>query len=130
MASNLFSRNPAFQTADYKSAGSHQVENNVYMWISSNNVYETLYTVPAGTTFYITNVVWENSTAGSRLRLATGSAGSEVDFFAVSTSADNPTIVVPMLVPIKISGGTRVSGLNTNANDGAATLTGWIQTEA
>ena len=111
------------QTADYRSAGSHQVENLAFETIDTVSNYEEIIVVPADKTYYITGVIFSHVVASVQLKLATGAAASEVDFMHIAIDAE--TIPITFETPIKMSGGTRITGFNNHASDAWISLIGW-----
>ncbi len=113
------------QSSDYRSAGSHQIENLGYLSNNTGSTYQTIFTVPSAKTYYITGIVVAVDNATSRLiKLATGASGSESDFMAVTANLDN-TFTMNFETPIKLSGGTRLSRLNYSAILSFVSIVGW-----
>ena len=112
------------QTADYKSAGSHQVENNAYKQITANNTYETVYTVTTGKTYYMSAIVLAGAAAGYTQTIATGAAASEVVFFARDCTNEG-AFQIALPTPVKFSSGTRIAAKSTTDDNFHIMLFGW-----
>lgn len=117
----LFQSEPTLQTADYRTAGSTQLENLSVELVTLPGVYETIHTVSSDKTYYITGF-YTSSTGGDNFWLATGAAASEVDILSGSLAINN---LMPFNTPIKITGGTRLSVKTNTGSDVWFTLVGY-----
>jgi len=109
------------QTADYKSAGSNQLESLSVELVTDTGVYETIHTVAVGKTLFISGL-YTSSTGGDNFWVATGAAASEVDIFSGSLVINN---LMPFSTPIKVPSGTRLSVKTNTGSDVWFTLVGW-----
>ncbi len=98
--------------------GTDQTEVRAILAHTANDAYETIYTVTAGKTLFITDIFVTNvddlTVAG--YELATGAGASEVDFLVLVSPKDT-TQHYTLLTPIKITAETRIS---VGGNPGAA----------
>lgn len=109
------------QTADYRTAGSHQSENLNFRLMAVANTWYLIHTVTTGKTYYISGI----SISGpvSTVFIGTGNAGSEVKIFAAKS--DTGFNVVSFSTPIKISSDTKISGRFDSNTNVSFTLIGW-----
>lgn len=118
------------QTADYKSAGSHQNEVLITFVISTaDDAYHLAYTVPVDFTFYVSaiTVTVGNGVADLRAIIAVGDAASEIDVFTAHVYEDQ-NVVMGLPTPIKFGGGTKISvKKSSNSPNVAFNLIGWIE---
>lgn len=116
-----------FLSIGYRTHASGQSEVEGIVSHSSNNVYETLYTVTTGKVLYISEIFLTNGDGGARTCFfARGAAASEVDFLII-TAIDGQTDVYSLRVPIRVTSGTRISvKVNPVGNDSVIlSLTGF-----
>ena len=125
MALDLFQRGTEVLSSNYKSADSHQNEVLIQETVESQAAYEEAYVVTTGKTLYISFILMSMGNA-DLMRLATGSAGSEVDFLKAYIAASDPMLIM-LPTPIKFSSGTRISVYNPQAADAQLTMVGWEQ---
>ena len=111
------------QTSDYRTAGSHQIENLNFLEVANANTWTEIVTIAADRTYYITGIVLSSGSA-TRIELGTGASASEVPFFTITKVAD---VIVTLILetPIKITGGTRISGKSDTAGSVFYNLIGW-----
>ena len=116
----------SIQTADYRSAGSHQAENLNYEQIESQATYEEIVVVSTGKTYYVSSIILSTAAASAAINLATGAAASEVDFTEIVMGTNTvPVVFLNFGTPIKFQSGTRISGSTSDAVDAHITLIGW-----
>ena len=115
------------QTADYKSAGSHQAENLDYELVTDAGVYEEIFTVTTGKTRYISFILISfGGSASEQSVMATGAAASEVDFLITRIDGDPvKNAELTFTTPIKFPSGTRVSCKISSATDTHFVTVGW-----
>ena len=115
------------QTADYRTAGSHQAENLNFEFITDADVWEEILTVTEGKTYYVSAMYFalNITTTFRRMEIGVGASAAEVVVLAVQPTRENPAIMT-LPTPIKFSSGTRISLRTVNsAEDGFVTLVGW-----
>ena len=113
------------QTADYRTAGSHQAENLSFLSTTTADTYETVHTVTTGKTYYVSALIISTAAAGTApVTLATGPGASEVDFFKIELVADG-NFKMELPTPIKFTSGTRISFKHTGTPAHHVTLIGW-----
>ena len=115
------------QTADYRTAGSHQSENLKYLSNTALNTWTTIYTVPVGKTFYISGIIIVSGSAGENYKIATGDAGSESTFMTTNQGSTTNSLVLQfnLSTPLKIPSGTRLSFRASTAENSHVSLLGW-----
>jgi len=122
----LINEGANIQTADYKSAGSHQHETLIYAETGDAN-YHLVYTVPAGMTFYVSSLFFSTD-SGDRIgvAIATGNAASEVINLAIHIiSGQNFTS--PLVTPINFAADTKISVRGSVGVGCLFNLVGWIE---
>lgn len=113
------------QTADYKSAGSHQAENVNMELVTDANTWEEIYTVPDGKTYYISAIFISTEVAGpNTMQIGTGASAAEVAFFIHKVGNTLP-FDEAMPTPLKISSGTRLAVRTDTDSDVWFVLVGW-----
>lgn len=105
----------------FGTAATNQIENFLYI-DKAGATYTLFYTVPAGKTFYVSTIVMTVTGGGDDAFLATGEAGSEVDFIRTGSATG---LVIPMPVPMKFSSGTKISAKSNAGGSADITLIGW-----
>lgn len=113
------------QTADYRSAGSHQAENIHYELVTDAAQWEEIHTVTTGKTFYCSAIIISTEVAGFiPAAIGTGAAASEVVIIKVNIKED-VTFSMALPTPIKFSSGTRIAAWANTDTDTHFTLIGW-----
>jgi len=120
----LFGDNKTLQTADYRTAGSHQNENLKSLQQDAADTWVEIHTVTEGKTYYISGILFSTTQTGVAVFLGTGAAASEVAILAARIDAAVP-LFYSMPTPIKIVSATRVSVRSTTASTCYYTLIGW-----
>lgn len=119
MVTALFGGGGNTLSADYKSAGSHQIENNKYQTIATPDTWETIYTVPEGKTFYVTTLIF--TAVGATWTNQIGIADTIIISILHTIGG---TIILDLKVPIRFDGGTTIQH-RSNAGTPEVTLVGW-----
>ena len=120
------SQDKTLQTADYRTAGSHQAENINHIEINNQAAtWIEIHTVTTGKTYYVSGIILstDSSTIGLSL-IGIGGAGSEVTIFK-RTIRDTVPMDLGMETPLKFASGTRISGRVNNAAVAQFVLIGW-----
>jgi hypothetical protein len=121
----LLQTKETFQTADYKSAGSHQGEQLDFELVTDANQWEEVLVVPAGKTYYLTAVSMAMGDAGVA-RLGTGAAASETEFLVFIFTAQD-TITMSFPTPVKFTENTRISAKTDSDFNSYFSLVGFTQ---
>ncbi len=119
---NLFGDDKTLQTADYRTAGSHQAENIHFKLQASAGNWGEIHTVTEGKTFYASAIILISATDGLS-ELGIGAAASEVTILAFNTKDALP-LVMAIPTPMKFSSGTRIA-IKSAGTDVRGTLIGW-----
>ena len=119
-----------FQTADYRSAGSHQAENLNTILITDDNTWNLITTVTTGKTYYISGIIMGISSTGIiQVQLGTGEAASEIVVFNALCAKDVgnllSTVQMALPTPLKFASGTKISGRAVGTQETVITLIGW-----
>ncbi len=111
------------QTADYRTAGSHQAENVNNLITSTGSTYEVIHTVTVGKTYYVSAIAFSSGVT-TTCKMAIGASASEVDIFAVRITEPSP-LALAIPTPLKFSSATRITVWHDAANEAYFTLIGW-----
>lgn len=113
------------QTADYRSAGSHQAENLHFELITDANQWEEIHVVTTGKTLYVSAIMITSlDPVAKKVEIGTGAAAAEVTAFAILVSLTLP-LIITLPTPIKFSSGVRISGRTAFDSDCYFVLIGW-----
>ena len=118
----LFGDERKTQTADYRTAGSHQAENLNYLLLGSKNVWVEIHTVTTGKTYYISGIII-SPVVTARALIGIGASGSETTIVGMELDLDT-VFSLAMPTPIKLSSGTRIS-VRADEIPTHFTLIGW-----
>lgn len=115
------------RSADYKSAGSHQVENLHSVLQSAAGTWVEIHTVTTGKTFFVTGIIMSTDSDSARVHLGTGASASEVSILTMWAGkiTNFRDVQVMLETPLKFSSGTRISAQNNTANATYYSLVGW-----
>ena len=114
------------QTADYRTAGSHQVENLNFMTTAVTSTWVEIHTVTTGKTYYVTAVIMHTNSVGAvHMEIGIGAPASEATIMQVIVGTDMEQFKMTFPTPIKFSSGTRISGRMDSAGTYYWTLVGW-----
>lgn len=112
---SLFGDRPVTVTG-YRSPESGQVETSAFHELTAGTTYETIHTVTAGKTFYVTTIIITNrGGAAVDARLGVSSAPVlEVHF------KESDTKIIEPPVPMRFASGTAVQAWSNDAGHGQA----------
>ena len=110
------------QTADYRSAGSHQAENLKYKG-TTTGAWAEIHTVTEGKTFYVSGIAISTGET-TIVHIGTGAAASEVTIFGIQILVNVP-LVLTLPTPMKFSSGTRISVKAETEQNAHFSLIGW-----
>ena len=111
------------QSADYKSAGSNQIEALKFAQTTAADTWVEIHTVTTGKTFYVSGIVLSTEAAAKMtMNLGIGAAAAEVNIFRAALLETLP-LMFP--TPIKFSSGTRISVKSSVADASFYNLIGW-----
>ena len=117
------------QSSDYRSAGSHQIENLKFASTGTAATWVVIHTVTTGKTFYVSGIIFcTDKPIVSMMFLGTGAAGSEtvvLSVYAGVATGTNASQVITMPTPIKFVSGTRISVQSSTDGSSRYTLVGW-----
>ena len=121
----LLGKEDNLQTADYRSAGSHQAENLQVELVTDINVWEEIYTVPADKTYYISALMISTIEDPGRIyEIGIGPGAGEVAVLQ-AVLRDTTPLFLAFPTPMKFTGGTRISVRSQTASDCFFTFVGW-----
>lgn len=116
----LFGQDKTLQTADYRTAGSHQAENVNYHETTAVNTWQEIHTVTAGKTYYVSGIIM-SGVASLRHDIGIGASGSETAIMAAYLVGG--LLSMALETPMKFTSGTRIAVRCTGT--GYFTLIGW-----
>ncbi len=121
----LFGQSGTLQTADYRTAGSHQAENLKSITLTAANTWTELHVVPTGKTYYVSAIIIATPASGNISQfIGTGASAAEVVILGmISNNLTGFRMAIP--TPLKFSSGTRISVRADNASAHYFTLIGW-----
>ena len=122
----LGNQDKTLQTADYRSAGSHQAENLKYKEVDNDaDTWIEIHTVTTGKTFYVSGlIISTNQTTAVKTLIGTGAAASEVTFLTYQALTTAP-LIMALPTPLKFASGTRISVRAADTSSHHFVLIGW-----
>ena len=114
------------QTSDFKSAGSHQVENINSAQLDAADTWTELVVVAANRTYYVSLIAISSTQASVQNFVGTGASASEVAFLATTVGALFPQLIT-FPTPLKFAPSTRISIRSSSASTAFFNLVGWVE---
>lgn len=121
----LIGQKDNLQTADYRSAGSHQAENIKTTETSAANTWQLIHIVTAGKTFYISAVIFTTAGTPRFASLGTGEPAAEVTIMKINMTNGNEHFIMELPTPIKFTSATKISVRYSGADITTYSLIGW-----